>query len=211
MYVLEQNLFFIIVNGDGDYLSFNDDKLFFTKDYNSAHFWSKREKAKNFLTNSLTHNPDCYIKPIKRNKTVNKHFLDDSVLYEIISSNNDDICYIEISEWMNQLQAKTSGFDIDKIKKISCQTSNDLSQMDKMIIDIYHYIEFGEFNAYQGWKLFKILQMILRQRRSAKDILYVFHDNCGNIISNSSKILSRANELKGRGYTPRLLKSMFIK
>ena len=40
-----------------------------------------------------------------------------------------------------------------------------LSDIDKEIVDIQHYIEFGKFNCYQGWMCFKMLQNALQQRR----------------------------------------------
>ena len=52
----------------------------------------------------------------------------------------------------------------------TCKTcSSRLSEVDKEISDIYHYIEFSNLDAYRGWKAYKLLKDKLKERREIKD------------------------------------------
>lgn len=43
------------------------------------------------------------------------------------------------------------------------------SECDKQIADLQHYIEFGTYNAVDGWKILKLYREILDKRRDAKN------------------------------------------
>ena len=86
-----------------------------------------------------------------------------------------------------------------------------LSEVDREISDINHYIEFGNYNACQGWRCFKMLQTLLRQRRKYKNEIQVLQmikeckfDN-DSISSLSEKIAEVSNKL----YHPRAFPELF--
>ena len=86
-----------------------------------------------------------------------------------------------------------------------------LSEVDKEISDINHYIEFGKFNAYQGWLAFTMLQNRLRKRRKIKDELSVINQ-LGECKITSDMMIDIKNaiaELGNRKYAPRVLTQLF--
>jgi len=82
-----------------------------------------------------------------------------------------------------------------------CKTcSTSLSDIDKEINDIYHYIEFSDLDAYRGWKAYKMLKDKLNERRKIKDSLDSATRFSQTIKAKRSKI---KNEHKTKKYTPR--------
>lgn len=82
-----------------------------------------------------------------------------------------------------------------------CKTySTSLSDIDKEINDIYHYIEFSNLDAYRGWKAYKMLKDKLNERRKIKDNLSSATRFSQTIKAKSSKI---NNEHKTKKYTPK--------
>lgn len=87
-----------------------------------------------------------------------------------------------------------------------------LSDVDKEISDINHYIELGDnFNAYQGWLAFNMLRNRLRKRRKIKDELHILMQ-LGECKVNSAMLAEIKNSignLDTREYQPRILKELF--
>ena len=82
-----------------------------------------------------------------------------------------------------------------------CKTcSNSLSDIDKEINDIYHYIEFSNLDAYRGWKAYKMLKDKLNERRRIKNNL-----SSATRLSQTikAKRLKINNEQQTKKYTPR--------
>lgn len=91
------------------------------------------------------------------------------------------------------------------------QLSNSLSTIDQEICDIYHYIEFGKFNAYQGWLIVKMLQSKFKQRRKVKNEMLVLQKlmDCkvnSSMIDTMKRIME---EVDGLDYKPRVLSQLF--
>lgn len=86
-----------------------------------------------------------------------------------------------------------------------------LSDVDKEISDINHYIEFGQFNAYQGWLAFNMLRGRLKKRRKVKDELQIL-TQLGECKVNSAmieEIKASIGKLSTREYQPRKLTELF--
>ncbi len=86
-----------------------------------------------------------------------------------------------------------------------------LSDVDKEISDINHYIEFGKFNAYQGWLAFNMLRGRLKKRRKIKDELQILVQ-LGECKVNSEMLADikvAIGKLKTREYQPRKLNELF--
>lgn len=89
--------------------------------------------------------------------------------------------------------------------------SRDLSNVDKEITDIQHYIEFGKFNAYQGWLAFSMLQHRLKKRRKIKNEFQVL-SQIGECKINSAMVAdiqAAIHKLDDKTYTPRILTELF--
>ena len=60
---------------------------------------------------------------------------------------------------------------LEKVKAYKIKLNHELSVADQKITDIYHYIEFHPLNACQGYKMAKLLQDTLKERREIKNEL----------------------------------------
>lgn len=91
------------------------------------------------------------------------------------------------------------------------ELQSELSMVDKKIFDVKHYIEFGNFNAYQGWMCFKMLQNLLRQRRNYKNEIEVIQ-LINQSFTNKNSFMAlpqRISEIKNKCYTPRAVPELF--
>ena len=82
--------------------------------------------------------------------------------------------------------------------------------LDQKIGDLYHFIEFNDLNAVNGYKIYKRLQETLRQRRCVKDKLFDI-DNLITLI-NYSKVKDVRKKVqlnKNKEYKPRVLFELF--
>lgn len=203
MLLIKQNGFYVIRNSKGQYYTLSrSGKPDFTNTLQNAYKWRIREKAEKYLINALNNNSDYQVQFVDdEHKRVNKQLLDDIDL-----NLQTEIQYSDLEQWISLLSEITEGFT--KINEALNQATNDKKRIDKTITDLRHYIEFGEFDAYQGFRLFRLLQNLLRQRRSYKDIIFILE----NVAKNSSDInyiYWCAIQLKFRNYKPKVLKTMF--
>ena len=104
---------------------------------------------------------------------------------------------------------------VNIIRKTNDDLYKQLSQIDKLIIDLKHEIEFGKFDVFRGYKKFKQLQEALQQRRIIKDEVELIEPlirYTGSIEKSVDKVYTAVvnKELgyKNRKYTPRVLKSV---
>ena len=86
-----------------------------------------------------------------------------------------------------------------------------LSEIDKEIVDIQHYIEFGKFNCYQGWMCFKMLQNTLRQRRKYKNEIAVLNliKQCKLDKSSLEDLSTTIADIQNKCYRPRAFPELF--
>lgn len=89
--------------------------------------------------------------------------------------------------------------------------NKELSNLDKEISDVLHYIEFYKFNAAEGYKLAKLLKTITEKRRDVKNELKLI-----NIIkthtlnmAGDGKTTTAIKALGDQKYNPRILTSLF--
>lgn len=86
-----------------------------------------------------------------------------------------------------------------------------MSNLDKQISDILHFIEFERFSACEGYKLCKALKDLRLQRRAIKNELELINiincHTCNNIANgNTSKAI---DGLSNKKYEPRVLSELF--
>ena len=91
--------------------------------------------------------------------------------------------------------------NLAKLNEHQITLTKRLSEADLKVTDVQHYIENNSFNASDGYKLCKLLQQILQERRG---------------IKNSLRSIQRINKLKNCNiseeeyeYKPRILKELF--
>lgn len=84
------------------------------------------------------------------------------------------------------------------------ELQSQLNKCNREIIDIYHYIEFSNLNAYQGYKVTALLKEILTERRKLKNELEQI-----TLISNNVNLDNLSSLLQTKHYTPRELTTLF--
>jgi DNA mismatch repair ATPase MutS len=89
----------------------------------------------------------------------------------------------------------------------------ELSRVDMEIVDIEHKIEMSNFNAYEGYKLAKEMQVARRKRREIKDTLETLESIEEHKSSTALHNVINAVETKQaqRTYTPRIRQDLFEK
>lgn len=89
--------------------------------------------------------------------------------------------------------------------------SNELSEVDKELCDIYHFIEFNTLNASKGYKAYKLLQNALIKRRNIKNEYSVIQSILSSKGADISKrVMQRKLECGvSKSYNPRILNELF--
>lgn len=126
---------------------------------------------------------------------------------------NDISTYDDLDD-LDMLEILFEARDIAKKLTYKINSLNEsLSRHDKEVIDIYHYIEFNELGASDGYKAYKMLHNTLKARRKDKDKILeveatrsVFSDS--KINKSIGEIMSNRNEKR---YSPRVMKELFSK
>lgn len=86
-----------------------------------------------------------------------------------------------------------------------------LSEVDKELCDLLHYIEFCNLNAAQGYKAYKMIKDRRIKRRSIKNELDVLSIILGKKLSESvtDEITKAVSGMDKRTYEPRVLNELF--
>lgn len=89
--------------------------------------------------------------------------------------------------------------------------SKELSIIDKKLIDLTHYIEFTELNACEGYKAYKLMHEITKQRREVKNELATIQSLTAHIpVQKVSSFNRYITKQSNKHYTPRILTELFI-
>ncbi len=120
-----------------------------------------------------------------------------------------------------EVQQANIGEFADKVKDIArvlshaqtrkAELLSKLSDIDKQVVDIEHYIEFGKFNACQGFMAFKMLQNALQQRREYKREIEMLSqvEECRLNVTAIATFASKIAGIENKVYTPRVLSELF--
>lgn len=89
--------------------------------------------------------------------------------------------------------------------------SKELSIIDQKLIDLTHYIEFTELNACEGYKAYKLMHEITKQRREVKNELATIQSLTAHIpVQKVSSFNRYITKQSNKHYTPRILTELFI-
>lgn len=178
-----------------------------TTDITKAFIFKTDLKAKNLLRESL---PATF--PHK-NKAVIEEYDEPEKTVETVEIKTEGNGYKKIDlekfrDDFNQLSQQLR--DINDNKKF---LDERLSELDRKITDIEHYLEFYTFNACDGYKLAKGLKEILKERRSVKNqmkLIQILNSStcAGMMMGVAGEKVDKAI-LGDYEYTPRILKEMF--
>lgn len=114
-----------------------------------------------------------------------------------------------IQIWLDKVSC-LNGLKSDAIKRKE-ELCKQLSDVDKELSDINHYIEFCNLNAAQGYKVYKMIKERRAKRRTIKNELVVVDAILEKKIGDSitEEIEKVINHLDKRIYTPRILNDLF--
>lgn len=209
---------YLLTDGHGKYIKYDKFSGRYTLVGNQtlAERWEQRSKAANVLKNAISKNLRNRYKIIEieeREIDVNKNKEENNKEF-IVNKKKEDVVKEVVSE--NKLDTWNKGINsvvdfIQDARERKEELLSDLSNIDKEVTDIYHYIETGKFNAYQGWLIFDMLRQRLKKRRKIKNELEVVSQlgECKIDTETLKDIQKAIAEIENRTYKPRVLKELF--
>ncbi len=237
-YLIEQNqdrkskggdniILYALTDGHGSYIRQDifSGKFVPVRNQSLADTWEQRVKAQNILKNGLCKKDKkrFHIIEIDDGKGISES-LHKNVTVSEMNSNDvvQDLHIDKVKELSENLEENSQ---MDKWKTgINTMTdfvldaearkdelNKEMSDIDKEITDIQHYIELNNLNAYQGFLAYKMLQGRLRKRRKIKNELHVL-SQLGSCKIDSAMLIDVQNaikELDNKTYTPRILMELF--
>jgi hypothetical protein len=119
------------------------------------------------------------------------------------------IPFIDFNSMLEDLNQFTE--KAEKYAQYSKSINRQIAEIELEIEDLYHYIEFSNFNAAQGYHAYKMLKERLIKRRQLKDeqkILDVIQEK--NMLTCTKDIIDNTvSKLESRSYRPRVLEELF--
>lgn len=114
-----------------------------------------------------------------------------------------------VQRWLDKV-SELNGLRNDATKRKE-ELCKQLSDVDKELSDINHYIEFCNLNAAQGYMAYKMVKERRVRRRTIKNELVVVDAILEKRISDSitEEIEKVIHSLDERTYTPRILNELF--
>lgn len=213
---------YVLTDGHGSFIRHDtySGKYVPVRNETLAEKWEQRNKAQNILKNGLTKqlkkkfhidsiDDGIGISGTEKDVTAEKDAIQNLHIDEVKKIIDDDYRDTQLDKWESGIESMTEFVQDAETRKE--YLSKEMSDIDKEIIDIQHYIEFNDMNAYQGWMAYKMLQNRLKKRRKIKNELQVLIQlgNCKIDSSMIGDIKNAINEMNNRIYTPRVLKQLF--
>lgn len=114
-----------------------------------------------------------------------------------------------IQRWIDRI-SDLNGLATDALHRKE-ELIEQLSNVDKELSDIYHYVEFCNLNAAQGYKAYKMIKDRRIKRRTIKNELEVLGIILGKKISETAtdEIMKCVAGMDNRTYEPRVLNELF--
>lgn len=132
------------------------------------------------------------------------------ISHEEVKSNTETVSVAEnIQYWVDKVSG-LNGLATEALHRKE-ELINQLSEVDKELCDINHYIEFCNLNAAQGYKAYKMIKDRRVKRRSIKNELEVLNMILGKKLSESvtNEITNAVSRMDKRIYEPRVLNELF--
>jgi hypothetical protein len=192
----------------------NGNKLTVTSDISKAYQIDEETKAHNILESiPKSLRKFCweiiYIDDSENKENINA--INNINIYEL---NNDiSIKGLNCDEFLEQTQNTVS--QMSKIlfdKKQEYKThkteytmlSKLLSETDKELVDIDHFLEFNNFSASKGYKILALRKKLINQRRKIKNSMFIYEQFMSiTNVQQISNAISSIDNLGGRQYVPR--------
>lgn len=189
-------LLYVITNGT-NYISYDKNQKITVVSKKELAKRFTQTKAKNFVKNLVgtMKNLGYHIEP---------DFETNQLIEQSLNKADEEIqnIFSRIQEFESYMQ------EIDKKRDA---LTHEMSKVNAEIEDILHAAEFYNLNAYEGYKLYKMLHDARIRRRKLKDYIEIV----GYVESATGKELAENKGSKSilgkmtREYTPRVLKELF--
>jgi hypothetical protein len=193
-------------DGSGKYVTIRNERF-------AARF-DNRAKAKNVLDNSIGktirsrfHVVEMEDAPVVKDEPQIQAPTFDNVLVRNLTAQEKPKS--STGKWMAGIDRITEFLTDAETRKQ--ELIGKLSEADRKITDIHHYLEFVSFNCYQGWLLSDLLRTTLAERRRIKDEIAVLENfkNHKLSVETMQEIKAAVDGLGKREYTPRVLTELF--
>ena len=191
--------------------------LYALDDSNKLVVVNREEFATKFTLAKANNIIQKVIKPMQRYQFVLKEATNTTALEEHYLDLGDE-AYITTrfddmdTDWKWEMENLISF--CSQLKQYRVNLNHMLSEVDKEICDIMHYIEFYNLDAAKGYKMYKMLKDCRMRRRKIKDE----YEKVGmaitalaneDLIEKMKTALKQMKGLDSRLYTPRILTELF--
>lgn len=206
-----------VMSGKLYYITDTYGSLYALDDSNKLIVVNREEFATKFTLAKANNIIQKVIKPMQRYQFVLKEATNTAALEEhymdlgneaYITTRFDDMD----TDWIWEMDNLISF--CSQLKQYRVNLNHMLSEVDKEICDIMHYIEFYNLDAAKGYKMYKMLKDCRLRRRKIKDE----YEKVGmaitalaneDLIEKMKTALKQMKGLDSRLYTPRILTELF--
>ena len=213
----ELNIYYVITDGNGRYIRKDDSsgKFVAIRNERFAARFDNRSKAKNVLENSIGKSIRNQFHVLEVEETA-PEVKDEP---QIPAPTFDNVMVMAMtaqeqpkpvnSKWSDGL-GKITEFLVDAETRLQ-NLFGELSEADKKITDIHHYLELVSFNCYQGWLAADLLRQVLAKRRNIKNEIAILENfrNHKLTVDTMKEIQAAVDGLDNRKYEPRVLTELF--
>lgn len=223
---------YIITNGHGEYIRKTfEGKYVKIRNFALAERWDRQDKAKNILKNALpkTIKKQFYVREIEENDSISpRNKLETCCTKDQTDSESSYMGFCKDKnlsavtrlvaepikeDWIESIDSfvgKMGEFVLD-CRERKTDLIAALSQIDKELEDIAHYIEFNSLDACKGFKAYKLMHQKRNQRRIIKDELTILTQlgDCKLDSNDLEKVRFEIEKLGQRVYVPRALPQLF--
>ena len=199
-YIITDGERFIYKNHSGKYIPTHGETM--------ADIFSKKQ-AETIYNNQL---PKA-LKSVFHVEKYDKHNKSPEGVKPVTQSDIDETEKVMVSDniqkWLDKI-SDLNGLAKDALHRKE-ELVNQLSNIDKELSDLLHYIEFCNLNAAQGYTAYKMVKERRIKRRSIKNELTVVEAILNKKISESvtDEIMKTVKSLDQRTYEPRVITELF--
>lgn len=179
-----------------------------TMDINLAHKFPKMKSALTFIKSSVPQKMmatfgQLTVVSLDKDKC-STHSINVNKTFDGGATLSDDLC---------TLRTKIDGIKSEIMSTVSEKTKLEdrLSHLDHILTDLDHYAEFNDKNVVDSFKLLKMRQSVLRNRREVKNKLSIINSimSVTDPLVVGTTVDSAFERVASQEYTPRVLVNLF--
>lgn len=201
-------IYYVIGDGNGNFIRRDFTGKYTVSSCESlAEHWSDQCKATNVLNNAIHRQIRKRYKVLAIEEPT---FDSEEEIQEVrLEREPIEIDDSQLDAYFNSIQA--AGAMLEDIEAKIAFYRQELSEVDKEISDITHFIEMKNLDLYRAWKTVMLLKQALRKRRKIKDKILIL-----STLNKDKEVCIKIKEMKkmldgleNRQYAPRVLTNLF--